>query len=75
MTTPLRPTIALTDRSGLTVCGCCGTEDGTVRMLTFRWEDVSRKPVQGGGTAVALCIMCRGTTLAVLANDLHGDKR
>lgn len=73
MTTPLRPEIRLTDRRGLVICNCCGVEDGTVRMLEFRWNDDThpRKPL-GGGTAVALCLKCRRCTVELLAREPRG---
>jgi len=64
--TPLRPDIALVDRTGCMVCNTCGVEDGTVRALSFHWYDGQKL---GGGSAVSLCRSCRGRTLALLAAE------
>lgn len=70
--TPLRPVITIIDRVGLSVCNCCGTQDGTVRMLSFRWEqrEADGAPaVVGGGTSVGLCAQCRNRTQELLSQE------
>lgn len=69
MNTPLKPDIELQDRRGLTVCGTCGAEDGTVRLLSFGWRDESIKQRFAGATAVALCSYCRHLTANVLTME------
>jgi len=69
-TTPLRADIRIDDRRGLTVCNTCGTEDGTVRMLSFKWNDDAHWTKMAGGTAVGLCRSCRRLTANVLNEEL-----
>lgn len=69
MSAPLEPQISLEDRPGLSVCGTCGVEDGTVRCLSLRWRDLNWKPHHGGGTAVALCRVCRVAVRDLLASE------
>lgn len=68
MTTPLLPVIELEQRPGFTRCNTCGTEDETVRVLKFGWQERPRDGAahQGGGTSVALCLACRGETVEVI---------
>lgn len=69
MSGPLVPSIAFESRPGLTVCGTCGTEDGSVKILSLRWNDPNWKPYHGGGTAVALCGACRGLLFDLLNTE------
>ena len=71
MTTPLIPEITVTETPGsLGVCNCCGVENTNrdVKHVKFMWR--MRGAKQGGGTAVALCRVCRRTAAAQLVESL-----
>lgn len=74
---PLKPVIKVTETpSNLGVCNCCGFEskEQDVKHVKFGWENIATirgaGPIQGGGTAVALCHECRRKTIVVLAESL-----
>lgn len=67
-TKPMTPEITLDDSRVPSTCNCCGTEDGTVKLLRFRWTLPKQR--QGGGTTVALCAECRTLTRAALERSI-----
>lgn len=65
---PLKPVIDLELVRALHVCNCCGVDNGTVKLLRFRWSDPEYR--QLGGTGIALCSACRDLTREVLRNEI-----
>jgi hypothetical protein len=57
--TPLKPNIKCQVIIHLTVCNCCGIEDGTIKQLVLGWEEHRVRSAQGGATSVSLCAGCR----------------
>lgn len=74
MATPLTPTVSISSDVNLMTCNCCGSQDATVRQLSFQWRDPGPRPLAGGSTVVSLCRSCRAlTTRALAADDESGS--
>ncbi len=69
MATPLTPTVSISSDVSFTTCNCCGSQDATVRQLSFQWRDPGPHPLSGGSTVVSLCQSCRALTARALAAD------
>ncbi len=69
MATPLTPTVSISSDVSFTTCNCCGSQDATVRQLSFQWRDPGPHPLAGGSTVVSLCQSCRALTARALAAD------
>jgi hypothetical protein len=63
--TPLKPNIKCEVVPRLTVCGCCGTEDGTVKQLVLGWTERAPRP-NGGSSSSSLCAKCRALVVKAL---------
>lgn len=69
MVTPLTPTVCISSDVSFATCDCCGSQDATVRQLSFQWWDPGPRPIAGGSTVVSLCRSCRALTARALAAD------
>lgn len=65
--TTMKPEICIERSRPFRVCNTCGHEGDDVKLLCFRWSIPEQR--QGGGTAIALCVGCRGLTQDALAAE------